>query len=261
LVSFGAGNLRRERTSRLKAEKALDRAREEEIKLRAELERVVGELRETKEALSSKDASIGESGSKIRAAEGQPARAEAELRAGADVRDEAAGLIESELAVARSELASIREQSERAQRERDVFAAERDAFAAERDAIAAERDTLRVTADGVRGELDATRANLEIISREMAELGARYEESAARAAHAEATVLDLNADMRELEDRPDLTGQLERTASELEQARRELDAASQKVGRWKSSSGSPRRSGLDGRAQATRGEPRHHETT
>ena len=185
-MSFGAGNLRRERTSRLKAEKALDRAREEEVELRAELERVVGELRETKEALSSKDASIGETGSKIRAAEERAARAEAELRAGADVRDEAAGLIESELAVARSELASIREQSETAQRERDVFAAERsallnqrDALAAERDAIAAERDTLRVTADGVRGELDATRANLEIISREMAGLGARYEESAA----------------------------------------------------------------------------------
>ena len=72
-VSFGAGNLRRERTSRLKAEKALDRARNEEITLKAELERVVGELRETKEALSSKDASIGETGSKIRAAEEQAA--------------------------------------------------------------------------------------------------------------------------------------------------------------------------------------------
>jgi len=41
-VSFGAGNLRRERTSRLKAEKALDRAREEEIKLKAELDREGG---------------------------------------------------------------------------------------------------------------------------------------------------------------------------------------------------------------------------
>ena len=189
-VSFGAGDLRRERTSRLKAEKALDRAREEEIKRKAELERVVGELRETKEALSSKDASIGEAGSKIRAAEEQAARAEAELRAGANVRDEAARLIESELAVARSELASIKEQSEKAQRELDAGRAAQ-----------AELEQVRRSATETEGKAARAEAEAEQVRAELADLQTRAVEAAARAERADARVERAESAAREAQAR------------------------------------------------------------
>ena len=235
----GVEDLRRERKNLLQAHKALERSRTEEANLRSELELVAGDLAQTKEAFAAKETSIGEVDSRVRAAEEQAARAEAELRAGVTVREEVARLIETELQTARSELAIIKQQHEEAQRqlesgrtaeaELEAAAAERDALAAERDAIAAERDALRGADEHLRGELDAAKANLDIISREMTELGDRYQESAARAAHAEAKVLDLNADLRELEDQPDLTGELQQTHAELEETRNELGAALQKV--------------------------------
>jgi chromosome segregation ATPase len=235
----GVDDLRRERKNLLQAQKALESSRTEEANLRSELERLAGDLARTKEALAAKETSIGEFDSRVRAAQEQAGRAEAELRAGVTVREEVARLIENELQAARSELAIIKQQHEEAQRqlesrrtaetELEAAAAERDVLAAERDAIAAERDALRGADEHLRGELDAARANLEIISREMTELGDRYQESAARAAHAEAKVLDLNADLRELEGQPDLMGELRQTHAELETTRDELGAALQKV--------------------------------
>jgi chromosome segregation ATPase len=107
---------------------------------------VAGELAQTKETLAAKETSIGEVDSRIRSAEEQAARAEAELRAGVTVREEVARLIETELKTARSELAIMKQQHEEAQRQLESgrsAEAERDAIAAERDAIAAERDALR----------------------------------------------------------------------------------------------------------------------
>ena len=235
----GVEVLRRDRKNLLQVHKALERSRTEEANLRSELELVAGDLAQTKEAFAAKETSIGEVDSRVRAAEEQAARAEAELRAGVTVREEVARLIETELQTARSELAFIKQQHEEAQRqlesrrtaeaELEAAAAERDVLAAERDAIAAERDALRGADEQLRGELDTARANLEIISREMTELGDRYQESAARAAHAEAKVLDLNADLRELEGQPDLMGELRQTHAELEATRNELGAALQKV--------------------------------
>ena len=235
----GVDDLRRERKNLLQAQKALESSRTEEANLRSELERMAGDLARTKEALHAKETSIGEFDSRVRAAQEQAGRAEAELRAGVSVREEVARLIENELQTARTELAIIKEQHEEAQRqlesrrtagaELEAAAAERDVLAAERDAIAAERDELRGADDHLRGELDAARANLEIISREMTELGDRYQESAARAAHAEAKVLDLNADLRELEGQPDLMGELRQTHVELETTRNELGSALQKL--------------------------------
>jgi chromosome segregation ATPase len=235
----GVDDLRRERKNLLQAQKALESSRTEEANLRSELERMAGDLARTKEALHAKETSIGEFDSRVRAAQEQAGRAEAELRAGVTVREEVARLIENELQTARTELAIIKEQHEEAQRqlesrrtagaELEAAAAERDVLAAERDAIAAERDELRGADDHLRGELDAARANLEIISREMTELGDRYQESAARAAHAEAKVLDLNADLRELEGQPDLMGELRQTHAELETTRNELGSALQKL--------------------------------
>jgi chromosome segregation ATPase len=217
----------------------LERSRTEEANLRSELERVAGDLAHTKEALAAKETSIGEVGSRIRAAEEQAARAEAELRAGVTVREEVARLIETELKTARSELAIVKQQHEEAQlrlesgqtteAEREAAVAERDALAAERDAIAAERDALRSLDERLRGDLDAAKANLDILSREMTELGGRYQESAARAAHAEAKVLELNADLRELEDPRDLAGELQQTHAELDWTKNELAAALQKL--------------------------------
>ena len=228
----GVDDLRRERKNLLQAQKALESSRTEEANLRSELAR-------TKEALAAKETSIGEFDSRVRAAQEQAGRAEAELRAGVTVREEVARLIENELQTARSELAIIKQQHEEAQRQLEsrrtaeaelgAAAAERDVLASERDAIAAERDELRGADDHLRGELDAARANLEIISREMTELGDRYQESAARAAHAEAKVLDLNADLRELEGQPDLMGELRQTHAELETTRNELGSALQKL--------------------------------
>ena len=235
----GVEVLRRDRKNLLQVHKALERSRTEEANLRSELELVAGDLAQTKEAFAAKETSIGEVDSRVRAAEEQAARAEAELRAGVTVREEVARLIETELQTARSELAFIKQQHEEAQRQLDsrrtaeaeleAAAAERDVLAAERDAIAAERDALRGADEQLRGELDTARANLEIIGREMRELGDRYQESAARAAHAEAKVLDLNADLRELEGQPDLMGELRQTHTELEATRNELGAALQKV--------------------------------
>ena len=235
----GVDDLRRERKNLLQAQKALESSRAEEANLRSELERMASDLAGTKEALAAKETSIGEFDSRVRAAQEQAGRAEAELRAGVTVREEVARLIENELQTARSELAIIKQQHEEAQRqlesrrtaeaELEAAAAERDVLAAERDAIAAERDELRGADDHLRGELDAARANLEIISREMTELGDRYQESAARAAHAEAKVLDLNADLRELEGQPDLMGELRQTHAELETTRNELGSALQKL--------------------------------
>jgi DNA repair exonuclease SbcCD ATPase subunit len=235
----GVDDLRRERKNLLQTQKALESSRTEEANLRSELERMAGDLARTKEALAAKETSIGEFDSRVRAAQEQAGRAEAELRAGVTVREEVARLIDNELQTARSELAIIKQQHEEAQRqlesrrtaeaELEAAAAERDVLAAERDAIAAERDELRDADDHLRGELDAARANLEIISREMTELGDRYQESAARAAHAEAKVLDLNADLRELEGQPDLMGELRQTHAELETTRNELGSALQKL--------------------------------
>jgi uncharacterized protein (DUF3084 family) len=235
----GVDDLRRERKNLLQAQKALESSRTEEASLRSQLERMASDLARTKEALAAKETSIGEFDSRVRAAQEQAGRAEAELRAGVTVREEVARLIENELQAARSELAIIKQQHEEAQRqlesrrtaeaELEAAAAERDALAAERDAIAAERDELRGADDHLRGELDAARANLEIISREMTELGDRYQESAARAAHAEAKVLDLNADLRELEGQPDLMGELRQTHAELETTRNDLGSALQKL--------------------------------
>jgi chromosome segregation ATPase len=235
----GVDDLRRERENLLQVQGALERSRTEETNLRSELERVAGDLAQTKEALAAKETSIGEVGSRIRAAEEQAARAEAELRAGVTVREEVARLIETELKTARSELAIVKQQHEEAQlrlesgqtteAEREAAVAERDALAAERDAIAAERDALRSLDERLRGDLDAAKANLDILSREMTELGGRYQESAARAAHAEAKVLELNADLRELEDPRDLAGDLQQTHAELDWTKNELGAALQKL--------------------------------
>lgn len=207
---FSGAELRREHRNVMIAERALEQARALEAKLKEELERVTGDLRESQDALSAKDATIGEAESKLRAAGEQTARAEAELRAGATMRDEAARLIETELQVALSE--------------RNSLIADREAITAARDAAMAELDALRATQDATSGELEATRANLEVITREMAELRARYEGSTARAAHAEARVLDLRAALRELEDRPDLTGELETAGTELETVREDQAA-------------------------------------
>ncbi len=236
---FGADDLRRERTTLLQVQGALELSRTAEANLRSELERVAGELAQTKDALAAKEASVGEVDSRIRAAEEQAARAEAELRAGVTVREKVARLIETELQTTRAELAVVKHQHEEAQRqlesgrmaeaEREAAAAERDALAAERDAIAAERDALRGLDERLRGELDAARANLDILGREMTELGDRYQESAARAAHAEAKVLDMNADLREIGDRPDLTSELLQTRTELDRTKKELGAALQEV--------------------------------
>jgi chromosome segregation ATPase len=235
----GADDLRRERTNLLQAQGELERSRTEEATLRSELERVTGDLARTGDALAAKETSVGEVDSRIRAAEEQTARAEAELRAGVTVREKVARLIETELQTTRSELAVVKQQHEEAQRQlesgrmaeaqRDAAAAERDALAAERDAIAAERDALRGLDERLRGELDAARANLDILGREMTELGDRYQESAARAAHAEAKVLDMNADLREIGDRPDLTDELQQTRTELDRTKKELGAALQEV--------------------------------
>ena len=213
----GVDDLRRERKNLLQVQKALERSRTEEANLRSELERLAGDLAEAKEALAAKESSIGEVESRMRAAEEQAARAEAELRAGVTVREEVARLIETELQTARSELAIIKGQHEVAQRRLE---SERTAEARRETAAADER---------LRGELDAAKANLDILSREMTELGDRYQESAARAAHAEAKVLDLNADLRELEDQPDPTGEIQKTHAELDRTRNELGAALQKV--------------------------------
>ena len=235
----GVDDLRRERKNLLQTQKALESSRTEEANLRSELERMRSDLARTKEALAAKETSIGEFDSRVRAAQEQAGRAEAELRAGVTVREEVARLIENELQTARSELAIIKQQHEEAQRqlesrraadaELEAAAAERDVLAAERDAIAAERDALRGADEQLRGERDSARADLEIISREMTELGDRYQESAARAAHAEAKVLDLNADLRELEGQPDLMGELRQTHAELETTRNELGSALQKL--------------------------------
>ena len=224
----GIDDLRRERKNLLQAQRALERSQTDEANLRNELERVAGELAQTKEALAAKETSIGEVDSRIRSAEEQAARAEAELRAGVTVREEVARLIETELKTARSELAIMKQQHEEAQRQLESgrsAEAERDAIAAERDAIAAERDALRGLDDRLRGELDAAKENLDIISREMAELGGRYQESAARAAHAEAKVLELSDDLRGFDDQRDPTGELRQTQAELEGTKTELGAA------------------------------------
>jgi chromosome segregation ATPase len=235
----GADDLRRERENLLQAQGALEVSRTEEANLRSELERVAGDLAQTKEALTAKETSLGEADSRIKAAEEQAARARAELRAGVTVREEVARLIETELRTARSELEIVKQQHEEAQRqlesvqtteaEREAAVAERDAVAAERDAIAAERDALRSLDERLRGELDAAKAKLDIISREMTDLGGRYQESTARAAHAEAKVLELNADLRELEDPRDLTGELRQTHAELDRTKTELGDALQKL--------------------------------
>jgi chromosome segregation ATPase len=235
----GVDDLLREREKLLEAQTALERSRTEGTSLRNELERVAGDLARTKEALSNRETSIGEVDSRGRAAEERAARAEAELRAGVTVREEVARLIETELQAARSELAIIKKQHEEAQRqlesgraaeaENEAVTAERDALAGERDAIAAERDALRDLDERLRIELDAAREKLDIISREMTELDDRYQESAARATHAEAKVLDLNADLRDLGDRPELTRELQENHAELERMRNELGAALQKV--------------------------------
>jgi DNA repair exonuclease SbcCD ATPase subunit len=228
----GVDDLRRERKNLLQAQAALERSRTEEANLRGELERVAGDLALTKEALAAKETSVAEVDSRIRAAEEQAARAEAELRAGVTVREEVARLIETELKTARSELASIKQQHEEAQRQLEAgqtTEAERDALAAELDAIAAERDALRSLDERLRGELDAAKANLDIMSREMTELGGRYQESAARAAHAEAKVLELNADRRELEEQRDPTGELQRTHADLDRTKSELGDALRKL--------------------------------
>ena len=115
---FSGGNdLRREHKNLVQAQKALELSKADEAKLKGELERVAGELAQTKEALASKQSSIGEVDARVRAAEEQAARAEAELGAGATVREEAARLIEAELRSARSELAAIRRDHEHAQRQ------------------------------------------------------------------------------------------------------------------------------------------------
>jgi chromosome segregation ATPase len=200
--------LRRERKNLLQVHKALERSRTEEANLRSELELVAGDLAQTKEAFAAKETSIGEVDSRVRAAEEQAARAEAELRAGVTVREEVARLIETELQTARSELAFIKQQHEEAQRQLESGDGRGRARSRGRRARCLARnatrsppsaDALRGADEQLRGELDTARANLEIISREMTELGDRYQESAARAAHAEAKVLDLNADLRELE--------------------------------------------------------------
>ena len=179
----GVEVLRRDPKNLLQVHKALERSRTEEANLRSELELVAGDLAQTKEAFAAKETSIDEVDSRVRAAEEQAARAEAELRAGVTVREEVARLIETELQTARSELAFIKQQHEEAQRqlesrrtaeaELEAAAAERDVLAAERDAIAAERDALRGADEQLRGELDTARANLEIVSRKMTELGDR----------------------------------------------------------------------------------------
>jgi hypothetical protein len=179
----GIDDLRRERENLLQAQGALERSRTEEASLRSELERVAGDLAQTKEALAARETSSRAVEARVRAAEEQAARAEAELRAGVTVREEVARLIETELQTARSELAVVKQQHEEARRqlesgrmaeaERETAAAERDAIAAERDAIAAERDALRGLDERLRGELDAAKANLDILGREMTELGDR----------------------------------------------------------------------------------------
>ena len=53
----GVDDLRRERKNLLQAQKALERSRTEEANLRSELERVAGDLAQTKEALAAKETS------------------------------------------------------------------------------------------------------------------------------------------------------------------------------------------------------------
>ena len=113
----GADDLRRERENLLQAQRALEVSRTEEANLRSELERLAGDLARTKEALAAKETSISEFDSRVRAAQEQAGRAEAELRAGVTVREEVARLIENELQPARSELAIIKQQHEEAQRQ------------------------------------------------------------------------------------------------------------------------------------------------
>src|SRR4029434_7522017 len=142
----GVDDLRRERKNLLQAQKALESSRAEEANLRSELERLAGDLARTKEALTAKETSIGEFDSRVRAAQEQAGRAEAELRAGMTVREEVARLIENELQTARSGLAIISQHHEEARRQlqsRRTADAELEAAAAERDAIAAECDALR----------------------------------------------------------------------------------------------------------------------
>ena len=169
----GSDDPRRDRKNLVQAQKALEQSKADEAKLKGELERLAGELTQTKEALAAKEGSIGEVDARVRAAEEQAARAEAELKAGATVREEAARLIEAELRSARSELAAIKRDHDQAQRQLDSGRT-----------AEAELELVRTSASETEANLARLEAETEQVRGELAHAESRANEAETRLAEA-----------------------------------------------------------------------------
>jgi chromosome segregation ATPase len=223
------------------------RAREEAEQAQAELDHASAALAEAREegsklkeqVLAAEAAGTGATEIEARVAEAEARAAAADARAAAaesrakdaEARAAAAEPLEGgvaptkELADARLQVVRLREALDET---RDESAAERESRQRLETRVSmfdAEREALEATHFAALARTDTAHEDLSHVRKELGLLSKQLEESTSRAAYAEAKVVQLSENIRDLEARPDLTPEFDAARRELEAARSDLATA------------------------------------